>query len=60
MNHQQRRRYSGRHTVTQIATRNGAARKFVSTNPLMVAGAYLVGVGAVAGYYATKAIIRAL
>ena len=26
----------------------------------VAAGAYLVGVGAVAGYYATKAIIRAL
>ena len=26
----------------------------------VAAGAYLVGVGAVAGYYATRAIIRAL
>jgi len=26
----------------------------------IAAGAYLVGVGAVAGYYATKAIIKAL
>jgi lactobin A/cerein 7B family class IIb bacteriocin len=101
VNHQKRCRYIGPYTVTGITSRNGAAGKLLSTNPLMVsllehgrvemnmpiaekqdadlnnvltdnelddvnggfiwfiaAGAYLVGVGAVAGYYATKALLK--
>jgi len=41
-------------TDSELDDVNGGFLWFVA------AGAYLVGVGAVAGYYATRAIIRAL